>query len=96
MSQQVNKRDSRENDTGTGDIPGGNSLWVAVFLAITGMLVAQWMGVTTAFAALIVATLLSLYTYRKIGGYTGDTLGAVCEIAEIVPALVAVCWGNVL
>ena len=39
-------------------------------------------------AACLVATLaLSAYVYRKIGGATGDTLGAVCEIVEIVPAL---------
>ncbi len=30
----------------------------------------------------------SAYAYRKIGGATGDTFGAVCEIVEAVPALV--------
>ena len=30
---------------------------------------------------------LSVYVYRKIGGATGDTFGAVCEIIEVVPAL---------
>jgi cobalamin synthase len=32
--------------------------------------------------------LLSAYADRKIGGATGDTLGAVCEIIETVPAVV--------
>ena len=32
--------------------------------------------------------ILSAYVYRKIGGATGDTLGAICEVVEIVPALV--------
>ena len=30
---------------------------------------------------------LAGYIYRKIGGATGDTFGAVCEIVEVVPAL---------
>ena len=30
--------------------------------------------------------------YRKIGGATGDTFGAVCEIVEIVPALTLAVW----
>ncbi len=30
------------------------------------------------------------YYMRKIGGYTGDTLGAASELLELVPALVAV------
>ncbi len=31
--------------------------------------------------------LLSLYSQRKIGGFTGDTLGATCELVELLPAL---------
>jgi cobalamin synthase len=27
----------------------------------------------------------SAYVYRKIGGATGDTFGAVCEIIEAMP-----------
>ena len=39
-------------------------------------------------ACLAVALSAAGYVYRKIGGATGDTLGAVCEIVETVPALV--------
>ena len=31
--------------------------------------------------------LLALYSHRKIGGFTGDTLGATCELVELLPAL---------
>ncbi|MCK4503561.1 MAG: adenosylcobinamide-GDP ribazoletransferase [Desulfuromonadales bacterium] len=31
--------------------------------------------------------LLSIYSRHKIGGFTGDTLGATCELIELVPAL---------
>ena len=36
--------------------------------------------------------LLAAYFYRKIGGATGDTLGAVCELVETVPALTLAVW----
>lgn len=31
--------------------------------------------------------LMGRYSRRKIGGFTGDTLGATCELIEMVPAL---------
>lgn len=34
--------------------------------------------------------LLGYYSRRKIGGFTGDTLGASCELIEMVPALAVV------
>jgi adenosylcobinamide-GDP ribazoletransferase len=45
-------------------------------------------GLTSVVAALAVTG----YTYRKIGGMTGDTLGASCEIAELAPLLAAAAW----
>jgi adenosylcobinamide-GDP ribazoletransferase len=39
-------------------------------------------------ASLVGALLLAAYSQRKIGGFTGDTLGATCEVVEIIPALV--------
>ena len=36
--------------------------------------------------------LFSIYCDRKIGGMTGDTLGACCELTEIVPPLVLLAW----
>ncbi|RLB43713.1 MAG: adenosylcobinamide-GDP ribazoletransferase [Deltaproteobacteria bacterium] len=34
--------------------------------------------------------LFCYWSYDKIGGYTGDTLGAVCEVSEAFPTLVGV------
>ncbi|SDZ92940.1 cobalamin-5'-phosphate synthase [Desulfuromusa kysingii] len=34
--------------------------------------------------------LLGAYSRRKIGGFTGDTLGATCELVELLPALCTV------
>ncbi len=36
--------------------------------------------------------LFGWYTHRRIGGYTGDTLGATSELVEVLPFLVAVIW----
>jgi cobalamin synthase len=34
----------------------------------------------------------SAYSYRRIGGATGDTLGASCELAEAATALTMAGW----
>jgi adenosylcobinamide-GDP ribazoletransferase len=69
-------------------------LWAALFLIISGVLTAQWVGLVASLVTLAITALCALYSFQKIGGYTGDTLGAVCEIAEIIPVLVAVAWGH--
>lgn len=46
-------------------------------------------GLATAGVSLMVILLLTVYSKKKIGGFTGDTLGATCEITELIPALVA-------
>lgn len=65
-------------------------LWAwGLLFAVSGWL-AQGIGLAGALLALIVTVLFCLYNRSKIGGYTGDTLGAVCELAEIAPLLAAV------
>jgi adenosylcobinamide-GDP ribazoletransferase len=64
------------------------AVWAVGVLAAAAWCAAGSRGLIVC-AVCIAATLaLSAYVYRKIGGATGDTLGAVCEIVEIVPALV--------
>jgi adenosylcobinamide-GDP ribazoletransferase len=67
-----------------------NVLWTSAFLLAAGWLAGHWMGLAASFSALLMAALFSVYCFRKIGGYTGDTLGAGCEITEIIPAIAAV------
>jgi adenosylcobinamide-GDP ribazoletransferase len=54
-------------------------------------------GLITAAASLAVILLLAAYCKAKIGGFTGDTLGATCEVTELIPALVAaaLAFGNI-
>lgn len=71
-----------------GDHTIGGIVSLAV-LGIAGWLAMGGIGLVSGFLALCVALFMAIWSYRKIGGYTGDVLGAVCEIAEIAPALVA-------
>ena len=49
-------------------------------------------GLIAACASLAAVLIFAVYTYRRIGGATGDTLGAACEIAELVPAVAMAAW----
>jgi adenosylcobinamide-GDP ribazoletransferase len=69
-------------------------VWTALFLLIAAVLTTQWMGFAIALVTFAVTALCAGYSFRKIGGYTGDTLGAACEIVEILPAMVAVAWNH--
>ena len=69
-------------------------LWSAVFLLVAGWIAAQWIGIVVCLSSILMAALFSVYCFRKIGGYTGDTLGAICEITEIIPALAAIAMSG--
>jgi adenosylcobinamide-GDP ribazoletransferase len=77
---------------GLGDVfyrrrPRWAAVWAAILLAVVAWNVLGWRGVIVWSACLAAALAFSAYVYRRIGGATGDTLGAVCEILEVVPAL---------
>lgn len=63
-------------------------LLALVSLAVAGFLAAGATGLAAAAVAVGVTAIFGLWCRAKIGGYTGDTLGAACELAEAVPALV--------
>jgi adenosylcobinamide-GDP ribazoletransferase len=64
-------------------------LITAVLLSGSAWLLQGPSGLITAGASLAVILLLAAYSKGKIGGFTGDTLGAACELTELIPALVA-------
>jgi len=68
--------------------PRWSALWAAGVLAAAGWIVAGPRGLVAWAMCMALTLLLSAYADRKIGGATGDTLGAVCEIIETVPAVV--------
>ncbi len=61
-----------------------------VFTSGLGVLTCGGAGVVIVVSALAVTLLFSMYSYRRIGGMTGDTYGAVCELAETA-SLIAAC-----
>ena len=64
------------------------ALWAIGLLAVVAVaLLGIRHGLIVWAACLATTLLLAIYVYRKLGGATGDTLGAACEIVEVVPAL---------
>lgn len=67
-------------------------VWALVVLFAGGWLVAGTEGLVAAAASAGAGLAVGLYVWRRIGGYTGDTLGATSEFVECVPALVGALW----
>jgi len=59
-----------------------------IVLAVAGWMAGGQMGIVAAGLSVVMTLIFSFWCQKKIGGFTGDTLGASCEIAELVPALV--------
>jgi adenosylcobinamide-GDP ribazoletransferase len=73
--------------------PVFSAVLAAVILLVAGWFAAGLTGLCAGVATLVVTLLFAAYCYRKIGGATGDTFGAACEIAEIIPALTMAARG---
>jgi len=61
-------------------------------LAVVGWLVGHAFGLCAVGVSVVAVAVFALWSRSKIGGFTGDTLGAGCELVELMPALVAVAW----
>ena len=72
---------------------GIQALLAAAVLMAAGWLLQSYAGLVAAMASLAVTQMMAGYSKQKIGGFTGDTLGATCEVTELIPALVAVAMG---
>ena len=84
---------------GLGGIFSGRSYLPHAWGAAAVLLGAGWLtgamaGLAAVTGALLAGLLLAVQSRHKIGGYTGDTLGAVYEIASLMPALVVAAWSN--
>jgi adenosylcobinamide-GDP ribazoletransferase len=67
----------------------GHALWALAALLAAGYLTGRLPGLIAGGAAFLAALLFTAYSFRRIGGLTGDTLGAACELTELCPALTA-------
>jgi adenosylcobinamide-GDP ribazoletransferase len=63
---------------------GGSELMIATILAAlpTGILF-RWNGIALGFVSAGITAAISAYCKHRIGGITGDTMGANCEIVEV-------------
>ena len=68
------------------------AVWSVAVLASAAWAILGWQGLVVAGASVAVAAIMAAYFYRKIGGSTGDTFGAVCELVELVPAISLALW----
>ena len=59
------------------------ALWAGACLALAGVILfGFWRGAASGVLLFAAAGLLAFWSYRRIGGFTGDTLGAASEIVE--------------
>lgn len=68
------------------------AIWAAGVLAVAACGVLAVRGLVVWAASIGITLVLAAYVRHKIGGATGDTFGAVCEIIEVVPALTLTAW----
>ncbi len=69
-----------------------NALWAVLFVLAAGWFIAGLAGIAAAVASILVTMAFGFYCKWKIGGVTGDTIGATCEITEVVTVLVMCGW----
>lgn len=84
-------------DTGLATVfyqrrPRAAAIWAAGLLALVAWFACEFRGLAVWAAWAIATLLLAAYVRRKIGGATGDTFGAVCELVETVPVLTLALW----
>ncbi|MDA8065366.1 MAG: adenosylcobinamide-GDP ribazoletransferase [Thermaerobacter sp.] len=87
----VYPREQGLGGTVVGRVRPGELAAAVSFLAAAAWLLAGWRGEVAALAALAVAGAGRWWLTRRLGGLTGDTLGAVNEVAEVA-ALMALVW----
>jgi adenosylcobinamide-GDP ribazoletransferase len=78
---------------GVGRIAPGIALAIALAASVV---VLGWLGIVALAAAAIVAVAFGRFMVARLGGITGDVLGASIEISEIVVLLTVSAWIHAL
>ncbi len=69
-------------------------LWPLFFLLFVGGLAAGIQGIAAGAGSLLFVLLFAAYLKKRIGGYTGDILGAACELTELIPPLTLLAFSG--
>lgn len=64
-------------------------IWAGLFTMAAALALFGAAGLLVGFAPWVVTLVFNAYCRRRLGGITGDTLGAACELAELVVLLSA-------
>ena len=84
-------RPGRHVLAGVGPLAAPVALIVAILVAVLALRVA---GVAALAAGLVVAFAVAWFQNRRLGGLTGDVLGATVELAELAALLTVLAWLN--
>jgi len=76
---------------GVGPLAAPVALIIAILVAVLTLRVA---GVAALAAGLVVAFAVAWFQNRRLGGLTGDVLGATVELAELAALLTVLAWLN--
>ncbi|MEM7508401.1 MAG: adenosylcobinamide-GDP ribazoletransferase [Pseudomonadota bacterium] len=81
---------AREDGAGRAVSQGGKGgeVPIAVATALALGLAAGWLGLIALGVAAVLTAMMAIWFARRIGGYTGDSLGAVEQVGEISVLLV--------
>lgn len=77
--------------TGTAEFTGHKQKWhrpfisMAAIASVSVLLLGVVAGMIISILVVISIWLLGSYSRHKIGGFTGDVLGATCELVELMP-----------
>lgn len=71
-------------------LPRGTAIVVSVGVSILAVILNGWSGLFAVLAAALLVLFLGRSMMRRLGGCTGDTLGASCELVEWLVLLVFV------
>lgn len=69
-----------------------DGVWTLGVLTVAGWGIGGARGLIAVGLSMLATLVFSFWCQKKIGGFTGDTLGAACEIAELIPALAGAAW----
>lgn len=71
-----------------------NLLWASFIPVIVAVGVFKWFGVFVLAAVLLLAWAVKVWSQRKIGGVTGDILGAILELTQLLVLFAATLYSG--